>query len=379
MSQIDDETSQSEPLDLDRPVIDADPVTGPQPVVDTTDLPSPPSGTDESVVVAPSVDKADDRRTARQRRSEWRRAEKARRYAARNSVRFPIFTRSILLWLLIFALTGVAFGASGAFWWANFNSQVSDLRNDTQDFEERSLDAQSEIEGLREQSLDEINTALQPLQGFLSETQMLQLGQQFSPSVRFVATLDEEGQPSVGTGFAVITDDRSTYFVTSYSTVRAATIAPGPEITLRKGTEEIRGELWNWDPERDLALVRADIPNAQVLEWVDDEDAAQAVSNRIFPISGLGGAGASLTYGTIIDQSASGFQHDAPLGPSWQGGPIVNVDGKVFGVASINYAPLGFSSGEQIHFAVTVNELCQRLLSCGGGGAREAGPSQPRN
>jgi hypothetical protein len=45
----------------------------------------------------------------------------------------------------------------------------------------------------------------------------------------------------------------------------------------------------------------------------------------------------------------------------------------VFGVASITYAPLGFSSGEQIHFAVRVNELCQRLLSCGGGG-REAGP-----
>jgi hypothetical protein len=52
----------------------------------------------------------------------------------------------------------------------------------------------------------------------------------------------------------------------------------------------------------------------------------------------------------------------------------VTVDGKVFGVASLTYAPLGFEPGEQIHFAVTVNEVCQRVLSCGGAGAREPGP-----
>jgi S1-C subfamily serine protease len=358
MSQIDDETSTPPPVDLTRPTIDADPVTAEQPVTE----PVADAGTESTPP-----------RTGSQRRSEWRRAEKARRYAARNSVRFPIFTRSILLWLLIFALTGVAFGASGAFWWANFNTQVSELRSDTQDFEERSVDAQSEIQGLRDQSIGEINEALAPLRGFLSETQMLQLGQQFSPSVQFIATLDEAGLPSVGTGFAVITDDRQTWFVTSYTTVRAATVAPGPEITLRKGTDEVKGELWNWDPQRDLALVRADIPNAQVLEWVEDGDAARAVSRRIFPVSGLGGAGSSLTTGVVIDQSSIGFQHDAPLGAAWQGGPIVNVDGKVFGIASLTYAPLGFPPGEQVHFAASVNEICQRILSCGGG-QREAGP-----
>lgn len=366
MSQIDDDTTAGPPTDLGPGAVDADPVTAAQPAI------APGVGADAGGDTGSDADRSGARPQG-QRRSEWRRAEKARRYAARNSVRFPIFTRSILLWLLIFALTGVAFGASAAFWWANFNTQVSEIRTDTQDFEERSLDAQAEIEDVREQSLEEIGTALAPLQGFLSQSQMLQLGQQFSPAVRFVATLDEEGLPSVGTGFAVITDDRQTFFVTSYTTVRAATVAPGPEITLRKGTEEVRGELWSWDPERDLALVRADIPNAEVLEWVGDEDASRAVSKPIFPVSGLGGAGATLTAGRVLDQSASGFQHDAPLGTAWQGGPIVNVDGKVFGVASLTYAPLGFPSGEEVHFAVNINEVCQRLLQCGGG-APQAGP-----
>ena len=69
------------------------------------------------------------------------------------------------------------------------------------------------------------------------------------------------------------------------------------------------------------------------------------------------------------------------MGAAWQGGPIVNVDGKVFGVASLTYAPLGFSPGEQVHFAVSVNEICQRLLSCGGGGGtsgRDPGAQRPR-
>jgi S1-C subfamily serine protease len=359
MSHVDDGTPPSDPIDLTQPVIDAEPITGQQRVIPAPDA----SGGNGAGTGRPKRG---------QSRSEWRRAEKARRYASRNSVRFPIFTRSILLWLLIFALTGVAFGASGAFWWANFNSQVSDLRNDTRDFEARSSDAQSQIEDQRQQALNDINGALAPLRGFLSETQMLQLGQQFSPSVQFIATLDENGFPSVGTGFAVITDDKQTFYVTSYATVKAATVAPGPDITLRKGTDEVKGELWNWDPERDLALVRADIPNQQILDWVDDATAAKAVSSRVFPVSGEGGAGSSLTTGVVIDQSSVGFQHDAPLGAAWQGGPIVTVDGKVFGIASLTYAPLGFAPGGQVHFAVSVNELCRKLLSCGN--TRQAGP-----
>jgi S1-C subfamily serine protease len=360
MSHVDDGTPSSDPIDLTRPVIDAEPITGQQRAIPAPDA----AGGNGAGTSKPKRG---------QSRSEWRRAEKARRYNARNSVRFPIFTRSILLWLLIFALTGLAFGASGAFWWANFNSQVSDLRNDTQDFESRSSDAQGQIEDLRTQSLNDINTALAPLRGFLSETQMLQLGQQFSPSVQFIATLDENGFPSVGTGFAVITDDKQTFYVTSYTTVKAATVAPGPDITLRKGADEVKGELWNWDPEHDLALVRADIPNQQVLDWVDDATAAKAVSSRIFPVSGLGGAGSSLTTGVVIDQSSAGFQPDAPLGDAWQGGPIVTVDGNVFGIASLTYAPFGFAPGEQVHFSVSVNELCRKLLSCGNN-TRQAGP-----
>ncbi|MFN8038247.1 MAG: hypothetical protein U0Q07_03455, partial [Acidimicrobiales bacterium] len=129
-------------------------------------------------------------RSRSQTRKEWRTTERARRYAARRSVRFPIFTRAVLLWVLIFALVGLAFGASGAFWWAHFNTQISQLRDDTRDFEQRSQNAQTAIDAERNQALTQINEALKPLSGFLSESRTIQLAQAFAPSVFFVSTFD---------------------------------------------------------------------------------------------------------------------------------------------------------------------------------------------
>ncbi len=299
------------------------------------------------------------------RRASWRQADKEQRRTARDSVRYPIFTRSVLVWMLIFALTGVAFGASGAFWWASFDSQISDLRRDTSDFGERSAAAQAELEDLRDDALGEIDAALSPLQGFLSESQMLQLAETYAPSLVAVATLDEGGQPSVGTGFAVISNDRETFYLTSYEVVEASSLAPGPPISVRRGGEELPAQLWNWDPARDMALLRVEVPDVEVLEWADDDAMGALLGRRVFPVSAVGGAGASLTAGMVIDLSAAGLQHTAPVGAAFRGGPLVNVEGHVVGVTSTGYQPLGYDPGPQIHFAVPVADVCRSLISCG--------------
>ncbi len=185
----------------------------------------------------------------RQRRSEWRRAEKARRYAARNSVRFPIFTRSVLLWLMIFALTGLAFGATGAFWWANFNSQVSQLRSDTQDFEARSQSAASSIDNQRKKALAQIAAATAPLSAIQLQTEVIpQLAASFSPSVYAVATLDNRADPRWAPRSRSSSDQSSTLMLTSYTTVAAAAVAPGPAITLTKAGVQMTADLLSWDP-----------------------------------------------------------------------------------------------------------------------------------
>ena len=329
----------------------------------------PPVGLADGPAAAPERDAA-----FRRKRQEWRRTEKARRYAARKSVRFPIFTRSVLLWCLIFALIGVAFGASGAFWWANFNTEVSELRDKVDTFENLSQDAVKSIEDEKAAALADLNNTIAPLRGLLSEVQVIQLAPLYAPYVYTVETLDEEGAASPGTAFAVASTDSETIMLTSYDVVKAATVQPGPGIELVKGGERIPVELWDWDAPTDLALLKVDRGGLQVLDWADDAVMEKALGSRVFPVGGLGGAGASLTSGVINDQSSAGLQHTAEVGTAWRGAPIINIDGKVLGVASLAYEPLNFDPGE-VHFAPPINVACTTVIACGGG-IREAEQEQ---
>ena len=308
----------------------------------------------------------------RRKRQEWRRTERARRYASRKSVRFPIFTRSILLWLLIFALVAVAFGASGAFWWANFNTQVAELRDKVDKFENTRQDAVASIEEAKAASLDELNSTIAPLKGFLSEIQLIQLAPQYSVFVYTVETLDEEGKASVGTAFAVSSSDGESLMLTSYDVVKAATVQPAPGIELTKPStgERIPAQLWTWDAPNDLALLKSDVGGLAVLDWATDEAMSKAQGSRIFPVSGLGGAGATLTSGVVLDQSSAGIRHNAELDPDFRGAPIIDIEGHVLAVASMAYAPLNFTPTE-LHFAPPVNVSCSTVIACGGG-IREA-------
>jgi S1-C subfamily serine protease len=147
-------------------------------------------------------------------------------------------------------------------------------------------------------------------------------------------------------------------------------VNPAPAITIRKDTQEIKGHLVSWDADRDLALIEVERGNMQILDWATDDEQAQSLGLRVFPVSGLGGPGASLTSGIIIDQSVAGFRHTAPIGTDMQGGPIVTASAHVIGVASTTYRPLGFDPGE-IHQSVQINNACVVLLECGGGAHRK--------
>lgn len=316
---------------------------------------------DDDVPAAPVKKKS-----RHQKRKEWRQTERARRYAARRSVRFPIFTRSILLWMLLFAMMGAAFGGSGAFFWAHFNTEITELREQTTDFDKRSQEARAEIDAMRNQAVTDINNQLKPIAPFLAEANTIKQAETVSPYVWFVATENENGDPAVGSAFSVATDDAVTLMITSYDTVKAGTVNPAPKLAVRKGQEEIPGRVVSFDANKDLALIEVQRANMPVLEWASDADQAAALGLRVFPVSGLGGTGAALTSGIIIDQSGVGMLHTAPIGDFMQGGPIITADYKVIGVASIAYKPLGFDPGE-IHFSVPINSVCEVLMECGGG------------
>lgn len=341
-------------------------------------LPVEPADADLDEVDAWEDDDADaflpDGRWARRkaRKQAWKRAERQRRVDAKGQVRFPIFTRSVLTWMFVFMVAGLAFGASAAYWWSHFNSEVQEIRGETSAFTDEVANAASALETQRGLALAEIDAAMAPIERMAQPGTAPQVAAAAAPSVFFVETLDDEGAPAVGSAFVVANTEDQSLLLTSLSTVAASTTAPGPEITLRRGEERIPAELWSWDVDRDLALLVVDDPELPAMAWADDAAMADSLGSGVFVVGGIGGAGATAIPGLVVDQSAEGFQHTAVIGAAYPGGPIVTADGKVLGIASLAYQPLGFDPGD-VHFAVPINQACGSVLDCGAGAPPAAG------
>ena len=229
-------------------------------------------------------------------------------------------------------------------------------------FDTRFKTATDTIEALRENATAEIQRELEPLRRIQAEGGTLEaLVEKVRESVFFVTTQDEEGQPSVGTAFAVASDSEQTLALTSYTTVRAATRQPAPKVVVRQGDAEVPAQLWTWQEDRDLALLVIGKGSVPRLPLADDPPVK--TGERLFAISGLGSAGGSISQGFVADVSGAGIQHDAAVGPAFQGGPLVNSEGEVVAVATRAYSPVGFST-DDVFFAPLVSAACEKVLKC---------------
>lgn len=230
-------------------------------------------------------------------------------------------------------------------------------------FETAVDDALGKIETERDAAVGTVQTQLDDLEKFAASGETLNhLLEQAAPSVWFVSTLDEAGQPSVGSAFVVFSDSEQSFLLTSYTTIRAATQNPAPKITVRKGDDELGVELTTWDPANDLALLTVDRPSLPALTWAPTDPPAQ-VGDRVFVVSGLGAAGGAISQGFVADVSANGIQHDAPVGAAFQGGPLLSSKGEVLAVASRTFSPLGFAP-EAVFFGVPIRTSCAEVLRC---------------
>jgi S1-C subfamily serine protease len=277
--------------------------------------------------------------------------------------------------MLLFAMSvGSAF--SGAILYAYYEYRLGKTEDRVDAFEQGFGDEQKEaidrIHTERDDALAQVQTQLDDLQKFAASGETLSgLVDKVKASVWFVQTLDDTGAPSVGSAFVVFADNEQSFLLTSYTTVRAATAKPAPKITVRKGEETLDATLTSWDPGNDLALLAIAKPSLPALEWAPT-DPPVSIGDRVFVVSGLGAAGGSISQGFVAGVSAEGIQHDAPVGAAFQGGPLLASDGKVLGIASRSYAPLGFSP-EAVFFGVPIRASCSKVIKCPDGGAAAPG------
>lgn len=259
---------------------------------------------------------------------------------------------------MLAAALGAAF--SGAILYAYYAYRLDRGVEYAATFDERLDTAVKIIDKEQDDAKAAVRAELEPLQrlGATGDT-LEQLVDKVSPSTFFVTTLDEDGAPSVGSGFVVFSDAEQSFLLTSFTTVRAGTRAPGPDIKARQGDVELPASLVAWEEGRDLALLSVPKGGVARLPWADKTTTGE----RVFSVSGLGGAGGSASQGLVGDVSAAGIQHDTPVGMQFQGAPLVNASGEVVAVSSRSYAPLGFAP-DDVFFAPAIGDACVELLVC---------------
>ena len=284
-------------------------------------------------------------------------------------MRDRILPRSVLgITSLLLALAlGAAF--SGAVLYAFYEYRLDRNESTVEElatgFDERVDEAVSEIETQEKEAQDQIRSELEPLREIAATGETLEeLVRKVAPSLFFVSTLDEAGQPSVGSAFVVFSDAEETFLLTSFNTIRAATRQPAPPVRVRQGGEEIAATLHTWQEERDLALLIIDRGGLPRLDWAEG-DTPTKIGERIFALSGLGSAGGSISQGFVADVSSAGIQHDIALGTHFQGGPLIDSEANVLGVASRIYSPLGFRT-DGVWFGPPIRAACERVLNCPG-------------
>jgi serine protease Do len=158
------------------------------------------------------------------------------------------------------------------------------------------------------------------------------------------------GDKSGGTGFVI--DDEG-YIVTNYHVVEENTKIKA----ISYDEKEYVARLIGYDTKRDVALLKIESGNYEVLELGNEEDIQ--VGKKVIAIGNPLGLSFSATEGIIsgIDREGPNglnvyIQTDVSLNPGNSGGPLINTEGKVVGIN--NFKISGDSEG--LGFALEIQE-----------------------
>jgi S1-C subfamily serine protease len=288
----------------------------------------------------------------------------------RGTVRNRLIPRTVLGLATIILAAAIGSAFSGVVLYSYYDYRLSKNTDKINTFiatyKKEFDNARGDLAAQRAAAKAEIDKQLGPLRQLQASGDTLQaLVKKVSPSLFFVHTLDQNGQPSVGSAFVVASDTTQSLLLTSYATVQAATHKPGPDLFVRQNGVDTKTTVWTWDEHFDLALIVLAKGNLPHLDAAPTSP-APAIGDRLFAVSGLGSLGGSAVQGVTTDVSAEGIQHTAAIGQAYQGGPLVNSDGQIIAISSRSYQPLNFAS-DAVWFAPFIHSACDKVLTCTGG------------
>lgn len=309
------------------------------------------------------------RRSTRKRRRDYRKLGFVELTQERARLRHRILPRTVLgVSSMMLALgVGAAFAGAALYAFYDYRLTQNESRIGTviTDAGTQFSSAVQEVQKVRDDAITSINQTLTPLQTSIEDINAtVSLREKVGRSTFTIRTTDTAGRPTIGSAFVVPSpSDTESWLITAYEVVAASTANPGPPIILEKGGEQFRAELWAWDVNRDLALLKVAKGGMTPLTWASETTRAAAGNKRVYAVSGLGGAGATVADGQAQDQSQAGLRHDIPIAIDFRGGPIVLSSGEVMAITTNTYRPLGFDS-PAMPYAPPIVSACEQILVC---------------
>jgi S1-C subfamily serine protease len=208
----------------------------------------------------------------------------------------------------------------------------------------------------------------------------VELFKRASPSVVHITTLAAQRdmfsmnvqQVPRGTGTGFVWDDAG-HIVTNFHVIQGGS---GARVTLADQTT-VNAELVGAFPDRDLAVLKIDLPKAKLPPLAIGTSRDLLVGQRVYAIGNPFGLDQTLTTGIVsaLNREIESFnnrtirgviQTDAAINPGNSGGPLLDSAGRLIGVNTQIASPSGASAG--IGFAIPadeVNRIVPRLIRDG--------------
>jgi len=182
------------------------------------------------------------------------------------------------------------------------------------------------------------------------------IARQVEPSVFTIET-----PQGLGSGFVFAGDAAGSRLVTNFHVVADLWMSGGRRVKVRQEDRTYNGTITKVNEASDLAFVSV----ATQFPALVAAAAKPAVGDPVLVVGsplGLGGTVASGIVSAFRTEGGQDYvQFSAPISPGNSGGPVVDRDGHVVGVA---VAKLVTDGAEGLSFAIPVSEVCSSLGGC---------------
>lgn len=198
-----------------------------------------------------------------------------------------------------------------------------------------------------------------------------EIAQETFPSVVLLVTEDANGNAlSLGSGFLVQED----LVATNYHVIKGASNAYAKFVG-QKSVYKVKGIAAS-DPLRDLALLRISGLKKRPLRFADTHSVA--VGDDVYVVGNPEGLEGTLSQGIVSGirqiKGRRYFQITAPISHGSSGGPVLNKQGEVIGIASAM-----LEEGQNLNFAIPVSFLGPLIEEASTGKEIDEVPSRTAN